>query len=174
MSTPQGAIGSLRDQFVYELEGVYDMELKLVDALENMSRQTTNDNLASGFETHREETERHVERVEAAFDALGVDPSRRDNAVADGLIENTARFERTVTDDDMRNLHYLNAGMMTERVEMTAYEGLLLTADKADIGDDVTDYLEENLDEEEKTLKKLKGLSTGSELKQLWNRLTGG
>ena len=173
MSTPQTEIRDLKDQFVYELEAVYDMETKLVDALDEMSRMATNEKLSEGFATHSEETETHVRRVEEAFEVLGREPTRRDCPIVDGLLEEKEQYDAMVVDDDLRNVHYLGAGMKTERIEMTSYEGLLMTAEKAGLGDQVTDPLEDNLDEEEKTFRKLQTLSTGSELKTLWNKLTG-
>ena len=173
MSSTQTEIGDLEDQFVYDLEAVYDMEVKLVDALDEMAMNASNDNISEGFATHRDETRQHVERVEAAFEALRLEPNRRTNPVVDALIEETEEFDRRASDETLRDLHYLNAGMKTERIEVTTYEGLLLLADKAELDDDVTNPLEENLDEEEKTLKKLKGLSKGSDLKALWDKLTG-
>ena len=173
MSAPQAEIHDLADQFAYELRMVYDMEVKLVDALDDMSRLATNDNISKGFATHRDETETQVQRVEDAFAALGEQPTRQDNAVVDGLLEEKEQYEASVVDDTLRNLYYLNAAMKTERIEITSYEGLLMTAEKAGLGDDVTDPLEDNLEEEEKTLRKLQGLSTGSDLKTLWDKLTG-
>lgn len=173
MSSTQTEIGDLEDQFVYDLEAAYDMEIKLVDALDEMARKATNDNISEGFATHRDETERHVERVEEAFDAVGRQPNRRTNAVVDALIEENEQFDRMASNEMLRDLHYLNAGMKTERIEMTTYEGLLMLAKKAELGDAVTNSLEDNLDEEEKTFRKLQGLSTGSDLKTLWDKLTG-
>lgn len=173
MSSTQTTVQTLEDQFVYELEAVYDMEQKLVDELGEMSRNASNDNISSGFETHRNETREHVRRVEEAFEALGREPNRRTNPVVDALAEETSQFEEVADDDEFLDLHYLNAAMKTERIEMTAYEGLLTVAKKAELDDDVTDPLEENLDEEEETFRKLEGLSKGSDLKALWNKLTG-
>ncbi|WP_232702312.1 ferritin-like domain-containing protein [Halobacterium wangiae] len=170
MSAPR--LTNLGDQFVYELEAVYDMEVKLVEALGELSYMATNDKLSEGFATHRDETKAHVERVESAFQALGREPSRRDNLVVDALLEEKAQYDESVVDDDLRNVHYLTAGMKTERIEISNYEGLLTTAKKAGLGDEVTDPLEENLDDEENALRKLEGLSTGSGLKALWTRLT--
>jgi len=120
---------------VYELQGLYDMEVRLVEA-------------------------------------LGVDPRRRDNLLVDALLEEQATYDELVAADDLRNARYVAAGTKTERIEITAYEGLLRTARKADLDDAVTDPLEDNLDEE-KTLKKLKAMSPGPELKALWTKLTG-
>jgi len=173
MSESQVDVQSVEDEFVYDLEGVYDMEIKLVDALDEMSRMATNDKLSEAFASHRDETDEHVERVEEAFRAVGVEPSRRESLLADALIEEKARFDEHATDDDLRNLHYMTAGMKTERTEMTSYEGLLTLADKASLGNEVAEPLEANLGDEENLFRTLQGLATGSDLKTLWERLTG-
>ena len=151
----------------------YDMEVKLVDALDEMSWLATTDNLSAGFAIHRTETETQVERIEEAFEALGEEPTRRDDPVADGLLEERERFDARVGNDDLRNGHYLNAAMKTERIEMTSYEGLLMTAEKAGLGEEVTDPLADNLEQEERTFRKLQGLSTEAGLKAPWRDLIG-
>ena len=159
--------------FAYDLAGVYDMELKLVDALAEMSRTATNDNLSKGFALHRTETRGQVERVEAAFEALGVAPERREDPVIDGLLADRERFEARVTDDRARNLYHLAAATKTEQIEITRYERLLLTAEKAGFGDDVTGPLADNLEQEEKTFRKLRGLSWDSTGEAIRDVLTG-
>lgn len=159
--------------FVYELEAVYDMEVKLVDALADLSRLATNDNLSKGFAIHRTETQRQVEQVEESFEALGREPARRDNRIVDGLLAEREAFDARVTNDELRNTYYLTAAMMTEQFEITSYDGVLAAADRARLGDDVTDPLERNLEQEEKTLRKLEGLAGGSDPDSLWDRLPG-
>ena len=173
MSTTQNDVRTLEDQFVYDLEAAYDMEVKLVDALDELARTASNENMSEGFQTHREETETHVRRLEEVFEALGREPNRRNNPLVDALLEEKEQFDSVSSEERLQDLHYLMAGMKTERIEMTHYEGLILLAEKAELGDDVTGPLEDNLDEEEKTFRKLQGLSTGSELKSLWKKLTG-
>jgi ferritin-like metal-binding protein YciE len=174
MSDSEQYVESLEGLFEYELEGIYNMEVKLVDALDEMALATTNGNLESGFSTHRDETETQVERIEDAFAAYGVEPRQRDCPIVDALDKDRQQFERMVRDDDLKNLYYLGAAMKTERLEISSYQALLTTANKLDLDSEVTSLLEDNLDEEKKTLKKLEGLSEGSELKSLWDRLTGG
>ena len=159
--------------FAYELEAAYDMEVKLVDALDDQSRLATNDNLAKGFAVHRTETERQVENVEAAFEALGREPTRRDNRTVDGLLADRAQFDDRVADESLRNVYYLYAAMQTERLEITSYERLLAAARAAGLEAAVTDPLERNLAQEEKTLRKLEGLAGESESASLWERLLG-
>lgn len=158
--------------FGYELEAVYDMEIKLVAALGELSGLATNDNLSKGFAVHRTETERQVENVEAAFEAFGREPTRRDNRVVDGLLAERETFDARVDDDVVRNTYYLIAALKTERLEITSYEGLLHVAGQAGIGEDVTDPLERNLEQEEKTLRKLEGLAGESSFESLWKKAT--
>ena len=174
MSEPTQHIETLEGLFEYRLEGIYDMERKLVSELDEMAMATTNDNVQSGFSKHREETETHVERVERAFREYGVEPRRRDDAVVDALGTERRQFEEMVRDTDLKNLHLLGGAMKTERIEISSYESVLTVAEKLDLDGRVTNPLEKNLEEEKKTLKMLEGLSTGSELKSLWDRLTGG
>lgn len=173
MSTPPSELRDLEDLFVYDLAAVYDMEVKLVDALGELSRTATNDNLSKGFAIHRTETETQVRRVEAAFEALGVEPTRRDNPLVDGLLAEQARVDANVADAALRNRRYLTLAIQTEQIEIASYEGLLATADAAGLGDDVTDPLTDNLEQEEKTLRKLQGLASGSGLAALWRSITG-
>lgn len=158
---------------MYDLRAAYDMEVKLVDALDEMSRAATNDDLGAGFAVHRTETERQVELVEEAFEALGEEPTRRGSPLVDGLLEERAQFDASVADEELRNLRYLVVGIRTERIEIATYEGLLLTAESAGLGGEVTEPLEAILEQERKTLRKLQGLAGRSELGTLWEELTG-
>ena len=175
MSDRHSELRDAESLFAYELEAVYDMEVRLVDALEELSRLATNDNLSKGFAVHRTETERQVENVEAAFEALGREPSRRPNRIVDGLLAEREGVDAGVADDALRNVYYRNAAIRTERLEITSYEGLLELAKRADLGDAVTDPLERNLAQEEKTLRKLQGLADdpGPDLTGLWDAVTG-
>ena len=173
MSDRHAELRDADDLFAYELAAVYDMEVKLVDALEDQSRLATNDNLAKGFAVHRTETERQVENVEAAFEALGREPTRRENRIVDGLLAERTQFDERVADESLRNVYYLYAAMQTERFEITGYERLLAAARAADLEAAVTDPLERNLAQEEKTLRKLEALAGESESASLWERLLG-
>lgn len=160
------------DLFAYDLAAVYDMEAKLVDALDSMSKTVENENLSDGFAVHSTETEGQRRRIEDAFEALGREPTRRADPVVDGLLEARARFDAAVADEELRNLRYLQMAIEIERIEITRYEGLLRTAKAAGLGDDVTEPLAGTLAQEEKTLGKLRALSAGSKLRALWEKWT--
>ncbi|WP_135820013.1 YciE/YciF ferroxidase family protein [Halostella litorea] len=174
MSESRQHIETLEGLFEYQLEGIYDVETTLVSELDEMAMATTNDHLQSGFSKHRGETETHVERVERAFREYGVEPRRRNDAVVDALAKERRQFAGMVRDDDLKNLHLLDGAIKAERLEISSYESVLTVANRLDLDSDVTDPLEANLEEETETLRKLEGLSSGSEMTSLWDRLTGG
>lgn len=165
-------IDSLEDLLVHELQGAYHMELRLVDVLDEMAANATNDRISTGFADHRDETETHAERVRDAFEAMGRQPEERECVIVEALDEERRTVEGSVTDRDLLNLFYLGAGMKTERIELTTYDSLLTMADRLGLGDDVTGPLEQNRDSEDDTLTQLRTLSTASDLKSLWERLT--
>lgn len=173
MSTPTQTIGSLHDLFVDELRGAYYVETQLVGELDHMAMQASNDKISNGFADHRDETREQIDRLEEAFRALGETPEERPVPLLDALVEERERYEGMIDDTDLLDVVYLGAGMKTERIEMTMYEGMLMNAKKLDLSDDVTDPLDENHDEEKKTFKELQTLSGGSELKSMLSRLLG-
>lgn len=157
-------LNTLEDLFDHQLRAAYTVENRLVDTLSEMASQVDDEELADGFGQHEGETMRHVERVEEVFEARGLTPEETEVPLFDGLMEEKRMFDEQLGEEGLRDVFYAQAGMKTERIELTMYEGLLLLADQLDLGDEVTDPLEENRDEEEKTLKKLKGMATGSTL----------
>ncbi|WP_306058401.1 YciE/YciF ferroxidase family protein [Natronococcus wangiae] len=166
------SIDTLHDLFVHKLRQQYYIEQELVDALDEMARNTGNDRMSQGFADHRDETRTQVQRLEDVFAALDVPPETQDAPILDALEEERRTFERQIDDDDLLDMVYLNAGMMTERIEMTAYEGLSMLATELELSDDAQTPLESNYDEEKSAYRELDTLATASEMKSLWDRLT--
>ena len=165
-------IDTLEQLFVHKLGEMYYTEQKLIDALDEMARNTSNDRLSQGFADHRDETRTQVGRLEDVFDAMGRHPEERTDELVDALETERIEIERQVDDDDVLDTYYIGAGKMTERMEMTAYESLLTMAKKLDLGSDVTDLLEANHGEEKSAYRELDAMSTASDMKSLWDRLT--
>ncbi len=163
-------INNLEDLFVDELEQMYYVENRLVDVLGDLVEEANNDKLSSGFSDHRDETRGHVERLEHVFAALEREPTETRSRVLDALVEEHDSFVEA-SDEQLHGLYDMQAGMKTERIEITAYQGLLLLAGKLDYSDEVTDPLEDNLSEEKSALRELEGLSKGSKIKSMFSQL---
>jgi len=167
-------VETLHDKFVYELQQVYYIETELVDVLDEMVESTADKTISEGFETHQRETAEQARRLESVFDALGEPTELRQCQALGGLIEDRQAFLDTAAEDtDLIDLYNVGAGVKVERLEISAYEGLLIHADRLDLPNEVTEPLEENLDGEETTLKELNGTMTGSTSQQLFGRLMG-
>lgn len=165
-------ITDLEDLFHHKLAQQYHIEQQLVETLDEMAINATNDRMSEGFADHRDETRQHVQRLEDVFAALDRPAERREAPILDALETERATMEDAIEDDDLLNMTYLNAAMMTERIEMTAYEGLTTMATKLDYGNEITKPLESNYDEEESTYRELSAMESASEMKSLWDRLT--
>ena len=165
------AIQTLEDMFVYQLEEMYYVEERLVDVLGELAADANNDRLGKGFADHQEETREHVERLERVFDELGREPEGRESKVLEALVEEREAFRDETSNGELRDLFDMGAGMKTERIEMTGYQGLITLAKKLDYDSGVTERLEDNLSSERSAFHELQGLSQGSKLKSMVNKL---
>lgn len=162
---------SLEDLFEYQLKTMYYVENRLIEALDELAHDATDDDLSDALAQHREETELHVERLESVFAALDVPAEGNESPSVDGLIREKEAFDDRAAEEDLRNLFYAQAGMKSERFEITGYEGLQTLADRLDYGNGVTDPLAQNRDEEEEALAKLQSVAQGQTSGSLLDRL---
>ncbi|ELY49819.1 YciE/YciF ferroxidase family protein [Natronorubrum bangense] len=172
METTVDHIDDLEELFHHKLAQQYYIEEELVGTLDEMAINATNDRLSDGFADHRDETRTQVRRLEDVFAALDRPAERRDAPILDALEEERPMLENAIEDDDLRNMVYLNAGMMTERIEMTAYEGLTSIAGQIGYDDEIRKPLASNHDEEKAAYRELSAMETAADMKPLWDRLT--
>jgi Domain of unknown function (DUF892) len=62
--------GTLHDAFIDELRDTYDAERQLTKALPKLAKAATSPELREAFETHLEETQGQIERLEQVFESL--------------------------------------------------------------------------------------------------------
>ena len=162
---------TIEEMFEHHLAEMYYVETTLVDALEEMAHDASDDDLAEGFRKHHGETHEHVRNLESVFRELGHEPEPHRSMILDAMIEERERFHGETDNAQLRDLYDMQAGIKTERMEITGYEGMLTLADKLDYPDEVTDPLEDNLSEERSTLREMEALSKGSKLKGILGQL---
>jgi len=165
------ALDTPEDLFAYELRGVYYAERELTDMLDELQTSATESTLVSGFSEHRDETEVHVERLERVFDLLDVEPRARNVPTVDALREEKREADAEADDIAVQNALYNHIGRKAERLELTAYEGLLALADAIDVSPEVVDLLEQNRDEDAAALDTLESVSEGGEFESFIDRL---
>jgi ferritin-like metal-binding protein YciE len=147
-----------RDLFLHELGDILYAERTLVKALPKLQKEATDQELASGFEQHLEETKQHVANVEQAFKALGETPKAEKCPAIDGIKKEHDEFvEDESPSADVLDTFLTGAGARAEHYEIAAYEGLI-TAARAMKEQDVVRLLSENLAQEKAALAKMKAI----------------
>jgi|AntDeeMinimDraft_5_1070356.scaffolds.fasta_scaffold01401_10 ferritin-like metal-binding protein YciE len=159
---------TLEDLFLIELKDVYDTEHRLLDALDELSQQTTQEEAQQAFEEHREETAHHIQNLEQAFEALGEVPEREECEGIQGMIEETQEFfEEKDPGEQVANRYAIGAAQKTERYEITAYENMLQWAQEADMDQEIRASIEGNLADEQSALQDLQSMAEEFDYKQI-------
>ena len=152
---------NLTDLFVETLKDTYYAEKALLKALPKMAKAAESDQLRRGFETHRDQTETHVERLEKVFEMCGMRPKAKTCDAILGIIE-----EGKDVMEEFRGTEALDAGLIAaaqaaEHYEISRYGALKTWA--AQLGmRDAARLLEETLNEEKQTDRLLTEMAESS------------
>jgi len=144
--------------FIHELGDMLDAERRLVEALGQQAEESTRAEVKKAFETHQQQTEKQVERLEEAFENLQQEPEQAECAGISGLIEEHNNFKDEDPSPDILDVFNVGAAQKVEKYEITAYESLIDLAEEMG-HTKVAKLLNQNLREEQQTLKKMEALS---------------
>lgn len=150
---------TIEELFEHELKDIYSAEHSLLDALEQMASESSDRDIRKAFTQHRKETQGQIKRLEKIFKTMGQKPEAQTCPGIEGLIKEKKAFMREKPSAELLEFYNIGAAQKTERYEITAYENLVDMADKLGMVDAV-DLLEQNLQEEEATLNKLKAIAS--------------
>jgi ferritin-like metal-binding protein YciE len=143
-------MSGLRDTFVEELKDLYDAEKQLLKALPKMAKAAEHEELKAAFETHLEETETHIQRLEEVFEAFGETAKGKKCKAMQGLIEDG----QDLISEEEGDAALICAAQKIEHYEIASYGSLRTWAEMLDETQAV-DLLQETLDEEKATDEKL-------------------
>jgi ferritin-like metal-binding protein YciE len=153
------AMQTIEELFEHELKDVYGAEHSLLDALEQMASESSDKDIKKAFTQHRRETQGQIKRLDRIFKSLGQKAEAETCPGLEGLIKEKKAFMREKPTPDLLEFYNIGASQKVERYEITAYENLIDMADKLGMSDAV-ELLEQNLQEEEATLNKLKAIAS--------------
>ena len=111
-----------------------------------------------GFQTHLRETENHVKRLEQVFQMLGKSPKSVTCPAIDGIIEEADEVSGEVADKNVLDAALIASAQAVEHYEITKY-GTLIAWAKQLGRDDAARLLQQTLNEEEATDKKLTAMA---------------
>jgi ferritin-like metal-binding protein YciE len=153
------AMETIEELFEHELKDIYGAEQSLLDALEQMAGESSDREIKKAYTQHRRETQGQIKRIEKIFKMLGNKPEPETCPGMEGLIKEKKVFMREKPSPELLEFYNIGASQKVERYEITAYENLIDMAEKLGLGEAV-ELLEQNLQEEEATLNKLKALAS--------------
>ena len=149
---------TLHDAFLDELRDSYNAEKQLTKALTKLAKAASNPKLRQAFESHLEETQGHIERLEQVFESLDEKVRGKHCDGIAGIIEEGKSIMEEDFDDTTMDACLIAAGQRAEHYEMAAY-GTLVAWAQAMGHTDVAKLLQQTLDEEKAADKKLSGLA---------------
>ena len=138
----------LRDLLLHELGDLLYAERRFVTATKTMAREVQDAAVQARVEQHLTETENHVERLKAAFEAIGEKPKGEKCDAAIGLREEHDSFKSEERPSrSIMSAFDLGSGLRIEHYEIAGYRSAIALADA--LGErECARILGENLQEE--------------------------
>lgn len=154
-------IKTMDDLFVHTLQDIYYAETQITKSLPKMIKKAGDPQLRQAFETHLNETEGQIRRLEQVFEQHGQKVKGVTCAAMDGILAEAAEVMSDVDDQEVLDAAMLSAAQAVEHYEITRYGTLVAWANR--LGrPDCARLLEQNLAEEKATDQKLSKLAEGS------------
>ncbi|MBC7366158.1 MAG: ferritin-like domain-containing protein [Undibacterium sp.] len=156
-------ISTPRDLLVEELKDLYSAENQLLKALPKMAEAASSDELREAFETHLEQAQGHVERLEKIGELLGESMTGKKCKAMAGLVAEGAEIIDEDAEPAMHDLALIGAAQKVEHYEIAGYGTTRTLAELA--GEtEVAEMLQATLDEEGDTDKLLTKIASEMDL----------
>jgi ferritin-like metal-binding protein YciE len=152
---------NLDDLFYDTLKDIYYAERKILKALPKMARAANDEKLRAAFETHRDQTETHVERLQQCFELLGKRAQGKTCDAIEGILAEGEEIMEEFSDSVSLDAGLISAAQAVEHYEITRYGTLKRWAET--LGHkDIAKLLDATLQEEGQTDKDLTSLAETS------------
>jgi ferritin-like metal-binding protein YciE len=152
---------NLKELFTETLKDIYFAEKQILRALPKMAKQAESPELKQAFETHRDQTEGHVERLNEVFEQLGRPARGKTCEAILGIIDEAKEIMEEFKGADALDAGLASSAQAVEHYEIARYGTLKTWALQLGLND-AAKLLDETLQEEIQTDKLLTKLATSS------------
>jgi ferritin-like metal-binding protein YciE len=152
------AVKSFEELFVHELSDIYSAEKQLTRALPKLARASSEPQLKQAFESHLEETNGQVERIDKIVEKLDLRLKRIKCAAMEGLVEEGKEIIDSVEEGTLRDAALIAGAQKVEHYEIAAYGTLAALAKELGY-DEVLPLILDTLKEEKSADEKLTKLA---------------
>ena len=151
----------LDDLFHETLKDIYFAEKQILKALPKMAKAAQSPELSQAFETHLQQTEGQIDRLEQVFELIGKPARGKTCEAILGIIEEGKEVMEDLKGAPAHDAGVLAGAQAVEHYEIARY-GTLVAWAKALGMNDAAKLLKQTLDEEEETDRLLTGLAESS------------
>jgi ferritin-like metal-binding protein YciE len=148
----------LEELLIDELKDLYSAESQIIKALPKMAKAANSPDLRRAFERHLEETRNHVERLDQIGEELEAKMTGKKCHGMEGLIEEGKEIMSEDLEENALDAGLIGAAQKVEHYEIAAYGTARTHANLLGLKK-VAKLLQQTLDEEAKTDKKLTQLA---------------
>jgi ferritin-like metal-binding protein YciE len=124
------SVKTIEELFIHELSDIYSAEKQLTKALPKLARAATSPELKEAFESHLEETQGQVDRIDQIVERLGIRLKRIKCAAMEGLVEEGKEVIEGVEEGPLRDIALIGGGNKVEHYEIASYGTLVALAKK--------------------------------------------
>ena len=140
---------TLSDLFLAQLKDIYYAEKKIYRTLPKMVKAAKGPELKQALTTHREETQRQIERLEQVFEMMGKRPQTKPCEAINGIVAEGGETMEDFGESAALDTGLVAAGQAVEHYEMARYGALIAWANQLDMPEAAA-LLNESLQEEMK------------------------
>jgi ferritin-like metal-binding protein YciE len=151
-------LDSLRKLYIEELRDLYSAENQILKTLPKMAKAASAPRLRDAFQIHLKETRNQVKRLETIFETLGTRSKGKRCKAMEGLIKEGEELVKEDAEPAILDAGLIAAAQRVEHYEMAGY-GTVRTYARLLNEAEAERLLQETLDEEGKTDKKLTQLA---------------
>jgi ferritin-like metal-binding protein YciE len=152
------AAHNLRDALVEEIRDLYSAEKQLVKALPKMAKGATSDDLRQALESHLDETENQLTRLERVFELLDEKPRAKHCVGMAGIVEEGSEKLQEDMEDMVVDACLIASAQKVEHYEIGSYGTAIAWAEALGLNE-VSEVLNETLEEEKAADQKLTALA---------------
>lgn len=145
---------TMKELLLDELQDLYSAETQITKALPKMAKASTSPELTQAFESHLQETEGHVKRLESIFKHLKENPQGKTCEGMKGLLKEGDERIKESGESDVLDAGLISAAQRVEHYEIAAYGSARTYAEL--VGEsEIARLLEKTLEEEKAADQKL-------------------
>jgi ferritin-like metal-binding protein YciE len=153
------SVTNIEELLLSELKDLYSAEKQITKALPKLVKAATSKELREAFQSHLEETEGQIERLEQIAEQMGKKLTGKTCEGMKGVLEEgTEIVEDTEAGSSVRDAGLITAAQRVEHYEMAGYGGVIAYAKLLGLNE-VVELLQQTLEEEKAADQKLTKLS---------------